>query len=555
MYQLRDYQEEMVAAAMAAIPTDSFILIQAATGAGKTIFFAELIKRLLTEWPQLRIGVVAHRSLLVEQAKDKLLKVWPEAPVGVACSSTGMPVDTDMPVVIGSVQTLARRMMTTAPFDVVFIDEAHRVPPRSHNSQYKDWLEKMLDFNPKMRVVGLTATPFRLGHGYIYGPVCRKGNKNWFNRLHYRIGIKDLQAKGFLCGYRAKETVDIGRDLSGVHVSGEFNLGELSDLMSKTIHVGSAVKALQEYGKDRERVIVFAVTIDHAKILTDAFESAGIDVNLVHSNQPADYREYVLDGFRNGKYRVLCSIGILTEGFDEPATDCIICCRPTKSAALHVQMCGRGLRPYPGKKDVLILDLSNNFKTHGDIDSPKINVRGGVEIPGEAPTKKCDVCGEIVHTSVRECPGCGYEWPEKEVVIEDALPKMVDVRCVWKKPEPIDVQVIDFDVEPHTSKAGNRMVKVHLVCQQPGIIAPVHVNHFLMFDKEAHPYARGKSISWWQRVVNTPVPGSTDEAMKWSEEIEMALPKEVRIMEDGKWWKVLDWKESKRSFNDVEVPF
>ena len=139
-YTLRPYQEEMVAAAMAAIPRDNFVLIQAATGAGKTIFFAELIKRLLAEWPSLRIGVLAHRAILIDQTRDKMMGVWPESPIGVACSSTGIQVETDQPVVIGSVQTLVRRMDETPPFDIVVIDEAHRIPPRNHNSQYLKWL-------------------------------------------------------------------------------------------------------------------------------------------------------------------------------------------------------------------------------------------------------------------------------------------------------------------------------------------------------------------------------------------------------------------------------
>ena len=121
-YTLRGYQEDMVAATIAAIPCDRFILLQAATGAGKTIFFSELIRRLLEQWPQLRIGVLAHRSILIEQAMDKLRSVWPQAPIGVACASTGQQVNTEQPVVIGSVQTLVRRVETTAPFDIIIID-------------------------------------------------------------------------------------------------------------------------------------------------------------------------------------------------------------------------------------------------------------------------------------------------------------------------------------------------------------------------------------------------------------------------------------------------
>ena len=552
-YTLRPYQEEMVAAAMAAIPRDNFVLIQAATGAGKTIFFAELIRRLLAEWPSLRIGVLAHRAILIDQTRDKMMGVWPEAPIGVACSSTGIQVETDQPVVIGSVQTLVRRMDETPPFDIVVIDEAHRIPPRNHNSQYRKWLEKMLEYNSKTRILGVTATPFRLGHGYIYGDRCKSGNENWFHDLHYRIGINELQATGYLCQYRAKETVNISAELSKVHVSGEYNLGELSDMMSNAVHIGSAVKALQEYGYDREHVIVFGVTIDHVTVLSRAFNSAGVSATLIHSMQPKDEREAALEQFRSGLTRVICSVGVLTEGFDEPATDCIICCRPTKSAALHVQMCGRGLRPYTGKTDVLILDLANNFRHHGDINDPDISIPGKPPEKTIPPTKTCPKCAEVVPAGTRECPGCGYQWEAAQVEVIDDLPEMADVHLL-KKDEAMEVIVVEKEVDYHVSKAFNKMVKIHLVCLPKGRTKLVRLNHFLMFEPNAHPYARRKAVSWWERMIPAPIPQSTQEAMMFEDDIIEAIPRKIKIMSDGKWWKVVDWMNDS-SEEDKEIPF
>ena len=148
----------MIASVMEAVITYQFILLQASTGAGKTIFFSKLIERLLRDWSYLRIAVLAHRKELITQAQDKLLKVWPEAPIGLACASTGEPVDLDKPVVIGSIQTLVRRIKVTDPLDLIIVDECHRIPPINKKSQYQKWLKSMRKANPKVRILGFSAT-------------------------------------------------------------------------------------------------------------------------------------------------------------------------------------------------------------------------------------------------------------------------------------------------------------------------------------------------------------------------------------------------------------
>jgi DNA or RNA helicases of superfamily II len=142
--------------------------------------------------------------------------------------------------------------------------------------------------------------------------------------------------------------------------------------MSRPMHVGSAVNALDQYAIDRRHAVVFAVTIAHAEKLLEAF---GDQATIIHSELREDERSQALRDFETGIKRVIINVGILTEGWDSPAVDCIIMCRPTVSAGLYVQMTGRGLRPHPDKKDVLILDLANNCVTHGDPDSPKVKIQ------------------------------------------------------------------------------------------------------------------------------------------------------------------------------------
>ena len=354
---LRPYQREALSNILDAIRRERFILLQAATGAGKTILFSALIRHCMESY-DMRIGVIAHREVLIRQAYDKLLKVWPEgAPyTGLACRSADKRVDVEARVVIGSPQTLAGRLNEMPPLHLLILDECHRVPPRNEKSQYRTLIERLTGYYPQLRVVGFTATPYRLGHGMIYGARCRPGKKNWWDALHYQIRISALQEQGYLVALRAKEAENIDGDLESVRTDkGEYNTADLARLMEKEVHVGSAVNAYRRYGEGRKHVVVFAVTIGHAEKLAGAFTAAGFPSGCVHSEMPQADRRRVLADFESGLLEVVCNVGVLTEGWDCTAVDCMLMCRPTLSPALYVQMIGRGLRPHPGKKDCLVL--------------------------------------------------------------------------------------------------------------------------------------------------------------------------------------------------------
>lgn len=277
--------------------------------------------------------------------------------MGIACAGLSSHVNMSRPVVIGSIQTVGNRLRRSAdvfPFHMIIIDEVHRLPPRNMESQYQTFLETMEDRFPELRVLGVTATPYRLGHGSIHGMECKAANQNWFSKLHFRIGIRDLQEEGYLCGIRAKEAVDIRDELKTLSTSnGEYNLGELSELMSREVHIGSAVKVYENYGENRQHVVVFCVTIEHARRVMEAFQKAGHSTGCIHSKMNPAGRDTVLSAFESGKIRILTNVGILTEGWDSPAVDCVLMCRPTRSPALYVQMIGRGTRIHPTKEDVL----------------------------------------------------------------------------------------------------------------------------------------------------------------------------------------------------------
>ncbi|MBU1170281.1 MAG: DEAD/DEAH box helicase [Proteobacteria bacterium] len=527
----------MVSITMDAIPLEPFILIQAGTGAGKTIFFCTLIQRLLERWPNLRIAVLTHRGILVKQAKEKMLSVWPDCPIGIASASVAKTVDVHSNVTIGTIQTLINRIETTVPFDLIIIDEVHRLGPQNEPSQYQEFLRTMFNYNKNTRVLGVTATPFRLGHGYIYGPVKKPEHENWFPAMNYRIGIKDLQQQGYLCEFKAKEIADISSDLKQINVSGDYNIKELSDEMSKEIHVGSAVKAYQRYAEDRKYIVVFCVTIEHAEIVASVFKKEGYNAACIHSKMSNSQRELILKHFEQGSIRILVNVMVLSEGWDCPATDCIIMCRPTKSAALYVQMVGRGLRPHPDKKNVLILDLSNNCREHGDPDNPIIPIPGR-KVNALPVQKTCPSCRSILPGAALTCKECGYKFPQEVYEQNDSV-EMQTVSWIKKLPEPFVVKIGNYSVSDYTSNSGNRMLKLTLNTDG---IAPLQIHEFFMFDGNMHPFARQKSRKSWQVLVGTEPPESTDEVLKRIGELEMSIPERVEVIEDGRWMKVHSWQ-------------
>lgn len=541
--ELRPYQQHAFTGIMTAMQTERYILCQAATGAGKTILFSHIIRHCMEHY-RMRIGILAHREILVRQAQDKLLKVWPdgEDEIGLACASVSHDVQLWRPVVIGSPQTLARRLNSMPPLNLVIIDECHRLPPRNEKSQYRTLLEAMEERYPKLRVLGVTATPYRLGHGYIFGEECRPGKENWFGGLHCQVSIAELQAGGYLVPLRARQAEDVRADLSSVSTSkGEYNQTELSDVMEREVHLQSAVHAYQQYGEGREHVVAFCVTIKHAEKLSRAFRAAGISATVIHSEMKKEDREAAMQDFEEGRCRVICNVGVLTEGWDCTAVDCILFCRPTMSPALYVQMVGRGLRTHPGKKDCLLLDLSGNCMRHGDVNDPLVIVprqRMGRQTEEEKKDrmKECPNCGELFTPKLKVCPACGWAVPVTVLTEKQD----VELHEIDFGRSTVPAKIISWRLEDFTSRAGNRMARLSMLCSAPDWSSlPVLVNQFFDFAGSASAYGKSRARMDWVRLAGTVPPSDTGEAVARTGELH--LPDTISIKRSGQYFNVARW--------------
>lgn len=534
--ELRPYQREAVEAIMADLATSGRVLLQAATGAGKTIIFCEVIRRFLAAQPGLGIVVMAHRQELVTQAHDKLRAVWPAsgARVGLACAGVGA-VDTSAQVVIGSVQTLARRDWRGKKVGLLIVDEAHHVPPLEAGGQYHQVIAKLTEAYPALKCLGVTATPFRLDNGFIFGR-SPSGRTNFFDRLNCQIGMDDLIQGGFLAPYRAKEPVDVGGELRKIAVAaGEYNTKQLSSLMGNVVHVRTAVRAYEKYGEGRHHCLVFGVTIEHATRLAQAFSKAGFAAGVIHSRLPAAKRAALLQAFEGGALKVLCNVGVLTEGWDCPQADLVLLCRPTMSTALYVQMVGRGMRLAPGKRDVLILDLANNFRRHGHPGVPNITVpdfQGGARRVG---VQVCPECHEVIGVGLEVCPCCGHEFTEggererQEPMEAKRLGRMREVGAAGAPP-PGQARVITYLGQVRTSRAGNRMLVLEARLADGRSVAK-----WLDFGGAApNGYALTKARAFWRRFAGgSAVPASLGESIERLAELRLPELVTIRQNKDG----------------------
>jgi DNA repair protein RadD len=563
---LRPYQQDALNAVLDAFQRQRSVLLEAACGAGKTILFSSIIRHFAEKYPAMRSVILAHREQLVKQARDKLLKVWPEGEdkVGMACKSACSTIELEKPVVIASPQTLAARIGSMPPVQLAIVDEVHRLPPADRKSQYGGLMEALRGYYPEMRLLGVTATPYRLNHGYIYGDKCRHPEQNWFSDLSYKVGIYDLQAQGFLVPlklYIADEP-----DLSDVGTSstGDWNIDELAEAMSKSVHVNSAVEAVQRYASDRKHIVVFGVTIEHAEVLRDVFREAGYSTVAVHSKMPKAERDAALYAFDRGDVQVVCNVGVLTEGWDCTSVDCMVMCRPTKSAALYCQMAGRGLRLHEGKTDCLMLDLSGNYAEHGRPEEPRVKM--GRESGEGDGSWECPECHFVNEPKDKVCASCGYERPEPEPEMRDCphcrfpfpanklvCPHCGQVRSQRKAVELHEVKrdidllpkLVEIAFEPvvntdFVSRKGNAMIEIRLLVSEGGDL-PFQVNDYLDFDGTAGEWSRCRAHQKWMRLASTNPPRTLSEAKERISELN--FPPRVLIKRDktGKYWNVAGW--------------
>lgn len=409
MRELRPHQTRAIASLREALRYGSKRpMLQAPTGAGKTVLAAALIegalakrKRVIFTVPAITLVDQTVREFYAEGIRD----------LGVIQADHPM-TDPSKPVQIASMDTLRRREIPEA--DLVIIDEAHR------KSEFLiDWMSR--DEWLGVPFIGLSATPWTKGLGRLY------------DRLIVSATISELIKAGYLSNFRV--FAPSHPDLTGVRTArGDFVESELSAAMQRGTLVADVVSTWLQLGDGRP-TLCFAVDRVHAKTLQTQFRAAGVSCGYLDATTPMVEREAIRKQFQAGELRVVCNVGVLTTGVDWDVR-CIVLARPTKSEILYTQIIGRGLRTATGKDHCLILDHSDTtlrlgFVTdlhHDRLDGGRID-EGGDAAPQErvaAKPRECPTCHYVMPTGMRSCPACGHV-SESRTTVETVAGELVDL--------------------------------------------------------------------------------------------------------------------------------
>ncbi|HMQ92666.1 MAG TPA: DEAD/DEAH box helicase [Amaricoccus sp.] len=518
MLTLRPYQQAAIDAIYGYFAENTgHPLIVIPTAGGKSLVMAAFVEGVLKAWPDQRILIVTHVRELIAQNHAELIGLWRDAPAGIYSAGLGRR-DLGARILFAGIQSIHRRAYDVQQCDLVLIDEAHLIPAAS-DTMYRRFLDTLARINPQLKVIGFTATPYRLDSGMLH-----EGKGALFTDIAFEVSVRQLIDDGFLCPLVSK-AAETRLDVSGVGSrGGEFIPSQLQAAVDLPEITEAAIDEVVRLGADRKSWLAFCAGVEHATHVAEAIRARGFSAATIFGDTPKPERDRTIAAFKRGEIRALASMGVLTTGFNAPGVDLIAMLRPTKSTGLYVQMAGRGTRLAPGKADCLVLDFAGNVARHGPIDAVKPKRPGAGE--GEAPCKVCPECQSILATAVRVCPDCGHAFPPPKVQVE----REASTLAILTTGKPQWVQVDSVGYRAH-EKAGSRpTLQVDYRC---GL---VRHREWVCFEHTG--YARQKAVAWWrQRAPGMPVPRTVTEALAWSRQI--AAPREIAVRPQGRFTEIV----------------
>ena len=349
MINLRDYQRESIDALYAWFGQHEKgnPLLVLPTGAGKSVIAAALVQEIIEKWPSQRILIVTHVKELIEQNYLKLMELWPQAPAGVNSASLKRR-DADSQIIFAGIQSIYNRPYELGWFDLILVDEAHLIPVKTMTGMYRTFLDQMENINPAIRIVGLTATPYRLDDGLL-----TEGKNNLFHDIAYEIPINLLLDRGYLCPLTTQPTSTRANLSSVKKQGGDFVISQLAQAVDQEEITKAAIAEVVELASDRKSWLIFCVTVAHAENVRDEIRGYGLTCEMVTGDTPKAERHTILTQFKRGHIQALVNVSVLTTGFDAPCIDLMVYLRPTQSLSLYVQMAGRGMRLKEGKENCI----------------------------------------------------------------------------------------------------------------------------------------------------------------------------------------------------------
>jgi DNA repair protein RadD len=522
------------------------------TGTGKSIVIADLARVIITTWNSQRILVLAPSKELVQQNAEKLESIAPHLPFGICSASLGR-YDTSQPVVFATIGTIINRIDALGFIDLIFVDECHLVSA-VETTQYRKFFEALLLVNPNLKIIGFSATPYRLGVGHIidgglFTHVCHDATTldafNWFIEQGYLLPLIPRPTATRLSTDGLKT------------IAGDYSEKAQQDKFNKAAITQAVIDEARELAHDRRKILIFCTGIEHAENIRDYLESVGESAVAVHSKSATrDDDLAAFMSFGGNGVRWCVNYGVLTTGFDFPDLDCIVVMRVTKSPGLWVQILGRGTRPayalgfdlsdmegrflaiaQSEKQNCLVLDFGYNTAVLGPINDPKIPKKKGTG-GGMAPVKTCKAenteekagCGVWNHPSARTCVNCGATF-KFEVKFETGAANTEILAGPFEKPVVVEHAVKRVSYEVHEKPGRPNSIRATYYCGLRRFV------HYLCPEHGGTP--RRRAADFWMRHGGGVAPMTTAECLPLVDDLQQ--PRFVRVWENTRYPQILDW--------------
>jgi DNA repair protein RadD len=524
------------------------------TGTGKSLVIAKFLEIALTHYPGQRMMMLTHVKELIEQNYEKLGAIWPQAPAGIYSAGLGKK-EHNLPITFAGIGSVAKNAFLFGHIDVILIDECHLVSPKS-TTMYRKFIDQLLIVNPNLKVVGFTATPYRLGQGTII-------EDGLFTDICYDLSSMDsfnrLIAEGYLSPLTTKRTIQ-QINVDGVKTrGGDFIEKDLQLACDKEEITYGALMECMEHGHDRKKWLIFATGVDHAiniSAMLDTFEISNV---CIHGKLKGAERDKRLAEFKFGDVQVAVNNNVLTTGFDCVEIDLIAVLRPSQSPGLWVQILGRGTRPCfaegfdlttiegrlesmaaSQKQNCLILDFAGNTKRLGPINDPVLPKKKG-KGGGVAPVRECPACRTLMHTSVRVCETCDYEFPESV-----NFAQIAGTDEVMASDQPItEVFAVDKAFYSRNEGKDGRLptLRVQYAC---GIRT---FTEAVCFEHPEKSFPKKRARDWWRNHNgdHKMIPDNVDAALTMADRL--STPSHLRVWTNKKYPEIMAYDYTGTAFN------
>ena len=461
-------------------------LVWIPTAGGKALIQAEIAKRIYEFASDQQMIFLTDITALIGQNKDELMEQWPDANTSVYSASYGQKNHNGELVFCG-IQSVYKQADLFKNVSVIFIDEVHRAS-LSEKSMYKKFIDGIKKNNPFVRIVSMSATPWKLNTGTLEGTwICDK--------IVYKIEMKTLFDEGFLCPLLTPPTSTYA-DTSGLKVSstGEFDEKAMQELMNNDFLIDTAIDDAMKFASNRNSILVFASGVDHAERVRYALLSRGETAEVIIGETDTDERKRIIDDFRNFKLRWIISVGTLTTGFNAKNADLAIILRATQSSSLWMQMLGRLLRTHESKTDAMVLDYGQNVERFGPVDmiGPPPTKEQSKEAK-RTPFKICHSCEALIKYLDKSCPFCFIEFGGDTTPSHGTQASTGKLMDGERNIQTVNISRVSYSNHySHRSKNNSLRVTYHHGLEE------IHD----YFDFETQGWQRARACKWWATMVS-----------------------------------------------------